>query len=170
MRAATVFSLTASPASCGSLVTRRSAGNPGALVRGDELVVSSVALLTDEGFATLGLLPAVVARGRDLEQSGRASDLKVRAAWPSTQITLLWWLRSEVRCRFSQEGQVLALLGDLRAQTQQLGTLGDIQWLVAGGLKRLQPSTLHAPKRSTSSRELTAPLPRRTVLPVSMTR
>jgi hypothetical protein len=31
------------------------------------------------------------------------------------QISLLWWIRSEVRGSFSQERQILVLLGDLAA-------------------------------------------------------
>jgi len=44
-----------------------------------------------------GQLPAVVARGGDLEQAGHTGDLEVRALrLPSTQISLLLLTRSEV--------------------------------------------------------------------------
>ena len=35
----------------------------------------------------------------------------------------LWWIRSEVRGCFSQEGQVLVLLGHLAAEADELGPL-----------------------------------------------
>src|SRR5487761_2209406 len=88
-------------------------------------------------------LSALVASKRSTRQlfPGRRGPCPVR---PPVQISLLWWLRSEVRGSFSQEGEVLVLFGHLAAQPQQLGPLGRTQRFTTGSFHGLQASTFVA--------------------------